>query len=360
MLQDYVQHRLRVKNRSVYFKKGKWIFHLVCIALIWAVIYLQMKPSISQAPPRGAAWVALLGELPFLVFFYYYCLYLIPVCFKQNRYRRFWTILLVLLAIVPWMEAALQVGIFQNFPLLGAEHPPVRSWRFVWNLYRDFGTAFLGFTTVLFLMELTEGIRTTKEMALDTEALEQTEVQLLKTRMDPAFMTRSLDAISTLADERSPEAPQAVVQFADILRYRLYRSHQVQVPLAEELTQLRNLFLLYQTQQAGDAILDVEGDLPDALITPLLLLNLAEPVLTLLQADATGSMLMYLLAEPEGLNIAVDLTTSRDPETVSTQFRKIVAESNRIAGTPLAFTTEVTMPTFSLRLWLPLPPSLPA
>ncbi|RYD52405.1 MAG: histidine kinase [Sphingobacteriales bacterium] len=359
MLQDYIQHRLRTKNRSIYFKKGKWIFHLLCIVLIWWITYIQMKPVGGQAPP-GAGWVALLGQLPFLGFFYYYCLYLIPVCFKQNQYRRFWTILLVLLAIVPWIEAALQISVFRRYPLRGAETLPVSGWRFVWMLYRDFGTAFLGFTVVLFFMELTEGIRTTQEMAMDHQALAQTEVQVLKTRMDPAFMTRSLEAIRTLAETNSSQAPEAVVQFADILRYRLYRSSQPQVLLAEELAQLRKLFQLYQTQRAGDAILDVEGELPEAFMTPLLLLNLAESALTLLQEDPTGTVLFYLLAEPDALHIAVEITTVIAPDAVVLQFRTLETELSRLAGMPLQLTTELTSSNVSIHLCLPLQNPLPA
>jgi two-component system LytT family sensor kinase len=356
MLQDYIDRRLLAKNRSVYFKKGKWVFHVICFLAFWTSTYLRMAPeSGSKGRPLWADFnplSALPAILPFFLFFYFYCLYLIPVCFKRRRYRRFWIILALLLVIVPWLDEGCQLFLKHRYPGLIAGSKGA-GWSYLFNVYSEFITAFLGFTTALFFMELLEGVRTAKETRINTEELSRTELQLLKTRMNPEFINRSLDDIVALSGAGNAAAPDAVVQFSDVLRYRLYRSSQRFVKLEEELQQLTNLFLLQHTLPPGVVSLEIEGKNENALLTPMLLLNIAEALLTSYRGDDEWSLLLYVLAEEAELQIAIELN-STDHALIREKLKIIQDETERICGTKLNFDIGQTETNYSIRLCLPI------
>lgn len=352
MLQDYINRRLLAKNRSIYFKRGKWVFHALCVIVFWFVTYQRLERAGQHPQGIKAAIGLLLNTIPFFSFFYFYCLYLIPVCFKQRRYRQFWIILTALLLLLPWLEEGLQ-ALLKPYGLSVTEPSKHSGWAYVIYLYREFIAAFLGFTTILFLMELVEGIRTQQETGVNEAELLRTEVQLLKTRMNPEFINRSLDDIIALSAAGSAAAPDAVVQFSDVLRYRLYRSSRGLVRLDEELQQLENLFRLQHTMPAGTASLEVEGTNDRALLTPMLLLNIAEHLLTTYSRNDDWSLVFYVLVEEAALQIAIELESSRH-QLIDGTLRTIQEETERICSAKLNFETDRTDNNYSIRIWLPI------
>lgn len=358
MLQEYIDRELLAKNRSVYFKKGKWVFHLVCLIAFWLVSFLGFRDGFGLAddrpglPSGSAAVAALVSILPFCLFFYVYCIHLIPVYFKQRRYRRFWASLALLILTVPWVEEGLNALLRAGFPGIAIENDPL-SWSYLLKTYRNFLTAFLGFTTVLFLMELMEGVRTVKETGVNTEELDRTEVQLLKTRMNPDFINRSLDDIIAMSAAGMPQAPDAVVHFSDVLRYRLYRSGQPRVRLSEELQQLGNLFRLQYAMPAGAAVLEIEGENRDGLLTPMLLLNIAESLLATYSGRTPWSLHFFVLVEDAELQIAIELQSAGGPTTAD-RLTAIHEETERICGSKLTFAIEQSNNEYSIRICLPI------
>lgn len=358
MLQEYIDRQLLAKRRSVYFRKGKWIFHLLCTVGFWFASFITFREGVGPAgkgtalSSGAAAITALISMVPFYFFFYVYCIYLIPVYFKQRRYRTFWTTLIILLLTMPWVEEGLNALLRAGFPGIPIDDEAL-SWTYLLKTYRSFLTAFLGFTTVLFLMELMEGVRTVKETSANSEELDRTEVRLLKTRMNPDFINRSLDDIIALSAHESPHAPDAVVQFSDVLRYRLYRSHQPRVRLAEELQQLDNLFRLQYAMPAGAAVLDIEGSDPDALTTPMLLLNIGESLLATYNPDGAWSLHFFVLVEADALQIAIELLSDGGSATLD-RLIAIHKETERICGSKLTFAIEQSNNEYSIRICLPI------
>ncbi len=178
-----------------------------------------------------------------------------------------------------------------------------KSWfRIIFETYRNFLSNFTGITSMLYIMELMEEIRTSKEITQNRSQLATTELNLLKTHMSPDFMIRSLDGIIHLSEDKSTVAPEAVIHFSDVLRYRLYRSLNKLVPLSEELQQLGNLFRFQNAVpgQEQTCTLETEGDTATKYIVPLVLINIAEPLLEAFSRQPGWSLLFYLLAEEGG------------------------------------------------------------
>jgi hypothetical protein len=138
-----------------------------------------------------------------------------------------------------------------------------------------------------------------------------------------------------------------------VLRYRLYRSNQMSVKLGEELQQLDNLFKLQHTLPAGVVSLEVEGENERALLTPMLLLNTAEALLTSYRDDDDWSLLMYILIEATELQVAIEVS-STDHKLIDEKLQIIHEETERICGATLNFDIGQTKNNYSIRLCLPL------
>lgn len=121
-------------------------------------------------------------------------------------------------------------------------------------------------------------------------ALEQqhlrTELALLRSQLHPHFLFNTLNNIYSLTLHASPQAPEAVLRLAELMRYQLYDSSDDLVPLAREIGHLQSFLTLQQlrlptdTDDADEAI-DFRILLPpDAshklLLPPMLLLPLVE------------------------------------------------------------------------------------
>ena len=354
MVNHYIDQALLRKNRGVYFKKGKWVLHVIVLVLTWlSVAYTDKNKKLIEASGAVGSLPMVSSIVLFAVFFYFYSLYLIPVCFKRGKYRKFWTLLIGLVILVPMADMGIQrllLHFYPSFTHLGKQG----FLAYATEVYGLFIGYFLSFTVLLYVMELVEGIRTSKEILQNSAALQDTERQLIKTRMDPDFVIRSLDGITRLAADKDVEAPDSVIRFSDILRYRLYRSAETSVPLDEELQQLGNLIRFHNSIHEASAFctLEMEGEPDKKSLPPLSLINIAEPLLNLYTPGSGWSLLIYLLIEEQELQVAAELTTSNPllPDTVAT----IQSHLHSIFGSTVPFTLEKETEANSIRICLPI------
>lgn len=112
----------------------------------------------------------------------------------------------------------------------------------------------------------------------------RTELSLLKTQLHPHFLFNTLNNIYSLTLQASPQAPEAVLRLAELMRYQLYDSTDDLVPLAREISHLRGflaLQLLRLPPEVADEALPFTVLLPPGAeyvrrIPPMLLLPLVE------------------------------------------------------------------------------------
>ncbi|WP_139255097.1 sensor histidine kinase [Hymenobacter psychrophilus] len=121
-------------------------------------------------------------------------------------------------------------------------------------------------------------------------ALEQqhlrTELALLRSQLHPHFLFNTLNNIYSLTLHASPQAPEAVLRLAELMRYQLYESSDDLVPLAREISHLQSFLTLQQLRlptadDDADEAIDFRILLPpnashQLLLPPMLLLPLVE------------------------------------------------------------------------------------
>ncbi|GAB3879472.1 hypothetical protein GCM10028824_43030 [Hymenobacter segetis] len=106
----------------------------------------------------------------------------------------------------------------------------------------------------------------------------RTELELLKTQLQPAFLFDALRSLQLLTAQQPAAAPAAVLHLAAVLRYMLYESPQDAVPLADEVQMVRHYVALEQLRLGTrvDVSLNFSGALDAHAIAPLLLLPFLE------------------------------------------------------------------------------------
>jgi hypothetical protein len=79
-------------------------------------------------------------------------------------------------------------------------------------------------------------------------AMKESELQFLKTQINPHFLFNNLNNLYAYALEQSPKTPEIILELSGLLRYMLYECSETFVRLDREVEQLQNFVNLSQLQ----------------------------------------------------------------------------------------------------------------
>lgn len=104
------------------------------------------------------------------------------------------------------------------------------------------------------------------------------ELQFLKTQINPHFLFNSLNTIYSLAVKQSAETPEAVINLSEMMRYMLYEADRDFVPLEKELDYLKSYIQLQRLRLADGrgVTLNIHGEYHHQKIQPLLFVSFVE------------------------------------------------------------------------------------
>jgi LytS/YehU family sensor histidine kinase len=104
------------------------------------------------------------------------------------------------------------------------------------------------------------------------------ELQLLKAQVHPHFLFNTLNNIYSFSLEQSPKTPGLILKLSSLLSYMLYDCKGEEVLLEKEIEIMKN-YIDLEKERYGNKIeisWDIEGDVKDKYIAPLLLLPFLE------------------------------------------------------------------------------------
>jgi hypothetical protein len=176
---------------------------------------------------------------------------------------------------------------------------------------------------VLTVLRGTESRRSLRDERLRTARLEnqlaQSQLQVLRTQLQPHFLFNTLNAISALALSDPPLARTMVARLSDFLRLTLEEGQRQRVPLARELEFL-DCYLAIQRVRFQDRLtteLDIPDDTLEAIVPHLILQPLVENALQhgLLPMPGGGLLrvaakrvgnVLHLVVEDDGKGFTAD------------------------------------------------------
>jgi LytS/YehU family sensor histidine kinase len=104
------------------------------------------------------------------------------------------------------------------------------------------------------------------------------ELQLLKAQVHPHFLFNTLNNIYSFSLENSPKTPGLILKLSSLLSYMLYDCKADEVLLEKELEVMKH-YIDLEKERYGNNLelsLNMEGDITDRFITPLLMLPFLE------------------------------------------------------------------------------------
>ncbi|WP_093026379.1 sensor histidine kinase [Pustulibacterium marinum] len=188
---------------------------------------------------------------------------LLPKFFYHEKYKLF---ALSVLGVVFWLML-MEEGVLE--PIF---FPDTRG--------RIIGNVVYTFIDVLPVMMLLVGfkfawdsVKKQQELNKLRTLVKESELQFLKTQINPHFLFNNLNNLYSYAIENSKKTPSIILELASVLRYMLYDCKEDFVPLEKEIEHVQNFTKLneLQIENRGEVILDVPEVVSTYKIAPLIL-----------------------------------------------------------------------------------------
>ncbi|MPR36856.1 sensor histidine kinase [Salmonirosea aquatica] len=143
----------------------------------------------------------------------------------------------------------------------------------------------------------------------------QSQLDTLKSHINPHFLFNNLNSLSALIDSDARQAERFLDEFSSVYRYLLQQQNRNLCPLADELTFIDAYFYLLKTRYGEGISLqkDIAPDYEDHLISPLTLQMLFEQIISQNIIDAGSPLLIQLYARDQ----MVYVESNRQPKAVA-------------------------------------------
>lgn len=194
--------------------------------------------------------------------------YLLPKFLYKNKYLAFAIYVSVIVAVIIFVEEAILEMIF---------YPDTRGRKFLGVFYNLLST--LPTLTVLVGSKFAwDALMKQREVKALKNSVKESELQFLKSQINPHFLFNNLNNLYAHAVEKSAKTPEIILELSAVLRYMLYECKAKYVPVSKEIEQLSNYINLnsLQLEDRGKIDFKVNNNSPNHYIAPLILMVFVE------------------------------------------------------------------------------------
>jgi len=145
----------------------------------------------------------------------------------------------------------------------------------------------------------------------------QTELNFLKSQVNPHFLFNTLNNLYSLALNKSDRAPEVVLKLSAILRYMLYECNERMVHLNKEIEYLRNYIELEELRQDGSNLIElqVQGNADRKMIAPLLFTPLLENAIKHGLNRTTANAWVRMHLHVNAMDLSFTIVNSKAPQS---------------------------------------------
>ncbi len=254
----------------------QWIVH----TFLWCALYgLLLYPFIAESRPIPKDLVLKLMTATALFYLNYF--YLVPKLLLKDRTLTYIALSLLLLLGV----GLLSNGMLPRVPPPRGLDPPSNFIRppmgDFWSLrFALMPAIILGIPYIFgtMLRVYTEWQKNENLRKLVEKEKIQSELQFLKTQLNPHFLFNSLNTVYSLSVKRSADTSEAIINLSELMRYMLYEADKDLVSLGKELEYIKSYVALQRLRLADseNVTLKISGDDTGKSIPPLLFISFIE------------------------------------------------------------------------------------
>ncbi len=158
------------------------------------------------------------------------------------------------------------------------------------------------------------------EEALQTPGYQKALLRSLQAKLNPHFLFNSLNVIRALVHVDAERADEAITSLASLLRNSLHATEVSLIALGDEVKSIRSLDHLARLRFGTrlTTSIDIPDELLEALVPPMLLLNLVENAIThgIGNMESGGKIAVQARTDPAGMHMHVR-NTGILPESVT-------------------------------------------
>ena len=237
---------------------------------------------------------------------------LLPRYFYKKKYVEFTVLVTLLLGIVVLIEEM----VLEPLLLPGS----VRASSFN-NIFYTLADVLPVITILSGFKFAWDAISKQKEVENLQATVRESELQFLKSQINPHFLFNNLNNLYSYAIAKSPETPNIILNLSGVLRYMLYECKEKYVPLSKEISQLEDFTKLYQLQieERGAVEFKKKDISSEHMIAPLILPVFVENAFKHSQAGQT-----------ENIDICIDI--SMEGDTLDFYCRNNYQHTDNVAG----------------------------
>jgi hypothetical protein len=244
------------KIRTSWASSKEVIFQVVLHLLVF--VFYSFERDQPEITPQKTAFF-----LNYVVATFFISYFLLPKYFYRKKYFHFIVGVLVAVAAVILVEELVLEPIF---------FPDTRG--------KDFGGFLFTLSQVLPVITILSGFKFAwdalgkqREVEMLKVAVQESELQFLKSQINPHFLFNNLNNLYSYAMTNSPKTPEIILELSGVLRYMLYECREKYVPLTKEVEQLRNFIKIseMQIEDRGQVSFISENIQPGYKIAPLIL-----------------------------------------------------------------------------------------
>lgn len=254
------KQRIPALQIPYYFWAGYWV--------VWLFIFSSFQPF------EKAVWATSVSISIQALTVYINIIYLTPQWLEKRKYLIFAVLSFLLLFALSRLHIVLNPPT-GKFPALRGTPRFPNAFVFI-RVYFLLATALITSTAYKFARDRSKIMQNKKE--IESQQLES-ELQLLKSQINPHFLFNTLNNIYTLAYLKEDNAAPMIMKLSQLLRYMLYECRDNYVSLENEILFLQNIVEMQRLKSDGfDKNLhwSVQGSHHGLSIAPLLLLPFIE------------------------------------------------------------------------------------
>ncbi len=215
-----------------------------------------------------------------MMVFYVNLMIFLPKIFERGKYLYYAIVVIAIIISVHYLIVYTNDLLPKpDFSELRGKGKPSSGLRpFLWLIFGSVVNSILMlfFSTIVWITTENRK-RKQREASLIHEKL-QSEMQFLKTQINPHFLFNALNNVYSLSYNKSPQAPKMIMKLSEMLRYVVYDTSEKKVSLGKELSYIQHYVDFQKLKIGKDIRVDLTMDQVqhDAMIEPMLLIPFIE------------------------------------------------------------------------------------
>jgi sensor histidine kinase YesM len=295
-----------------FFQKYK-LHHIIFWMLVFALwYYLRYQDYVTKRIAIKITFVKV-ADLAALVYLTNYLL--IPRLLYKKKYIDFVSAFIVMIIASAFLKVYL-MSVILNQPQLFSLSGNLKE-RLYENVISDFFLVIAGAAFRLIF----DYIKMQQRLVEIAKEKAETELNFLKSQINPHFLFNSLNSVYFLINKENPEARNALHKFSEMLRYQLYEAGDARIPIEKEIAYLKDYVDLQQLRkdEKYSVQFNCDAGVKGFQIEPLLLIPFVENAFKHISHNSDKTNFIKLDMSRNNGTLLFTIENSKERERINVQ-----------------------------------------